>query len=130
MEVKDLLEFHKLENMEWENKLANLSKQINQLVICNFQEIKKYLNEHSEENEGHSAKIIELQEHYRKEMETIQEHYALKNFESKDIHPGDELHQPQTSSLLDQDENLGQQIHSQVASVHIIHKKLQIHSSQ
>ncbi|XP_077304306.1 pericentrin isoform X2 [Lithobates pipiens] len=131
MEVKELLKYHKLEKMEWENKLVNLSKQINHLVTCNFQEMNMYLHEHSEENEGHSAKILEIQEHYRKEMETIQERYALKNVQLKDNRQASaEFHQPQISTLLDQDESLGQQIHSQVASMYTIPKKLQIQSSQ
>ncbi|XP_073489796.1 pericentrin isoform X2 [Aquarana catesbeiana] len=131
MEVKELMKYHKLEKMEWENKLVNLSKQLNHLVTCNFQEINKYIDEHSEENEGHSTKLLQLQEHYRKEMETIQERYALKHVQLKDSCQAlAELHQPQISTLLDQDESLGQQIHSQVASMHTVHKKLQIQSSQ
>ncbi|PIO32755.1 hypothetical protein AB205_0051890 [Aquarana catesbeiana] len=89
MEVKELMKYHKLEKMEWENKLVNLSKQLNHLVTCNFQEINKYIDEHSEENEGHSTKLLQLQEHYRKEMETIQERYALKHVQLKDSCQGE-----------------------------------------
>ncbi|XP_040213527.1 pericentrin isoform X2 [Rana temporaria] len=127
MEVKELLNYYKIEKMEWENKLVNLSKQMNHLVTCSFQEIKKYLDEHSEENEGHSAKILELQEHYRNEMETIQERYALKNVDLKDkCQASAELHQPQISTFLNQDESLGQQMHSQVASMHTIQSSQEI----